>query len=46
VAHGLMSLNVQKLLFTLALDRLGDTEPINELLEITLMEDNSVSLER
>ena len=46
VAHGLMSLNVQKLLFTLALDRLGDTEPINELLEITLMEDSSVRVER
>jgi hypothetical protein len=46
VVHGLMSLNVQKLLFTLALDRLGDTEPINELLEITLMEDSSVRVER
>jgi predicted nuclease of predicted toxin-antitoxin system len=46
VPHGLMSLNVQKLLFTLALDRLGDTEPINELLEITLMEDRSVRVER
>ena len=37
VAPGLMSLDVQKRLFALALDRLGDNEPINELLEITLM---------
>ena len=36
VAPGLMSLDVQKRLFALALDRLGDNEPINELLEITL----------
>jgi predicted nuclease of predicted toxin-antitoxin system len=32
VAPGLMSLDVQKRLFALALDRLGDREPINELL--------------
>jgi hypothetical protein len=46
VAHGLMSLDVQKRLFALALDRLGDLEPINELLEITLTEHQSVQIER
>jgi hypothetical protein len=46
VAHGLMSLNVQKRSFALALDRLGDSEPINELPEITLQEDRSVRIER
>jgi predicted nuclease of predicted toxin-antitoxin system len=38
VAPGLMSLDVQKRLFALALDRLGDSDPMKELLEITLME--------
>ena len=42
VAHGLMSLEVQKRLFALALERLDDSEPINEMLEITLAEDRSV----
>jgi predicted nuclease of predicted toxin-antitoxin system len=46
VAPGLMSLNVQKRLFALALDRLGDVEPINELLEVTLQKDRSVRIER
>ena len=46
VAPGLMSLDVQKRLFALALDRLGDNEPINELLEITLTADRSVRIER
>ena len=46
VAHGLMSLDVQKRLFALALDRLGDREPINELLEITLTEHRSVLVAR
>ncbi len=46
VAPGLMSLDVQKRLFILALDRLGDTEPINELLEVTFMEDRSVRIDR
>ncbi len=41
-----MSLNVQRRLFALALDRLGDSEPINELLEVTLMEDRSIRIER
>jgi hypothetical protein len=31
VAPGLMSLDVQKRLFVFALDRLGNTEPINEI---------------
>jgi hypothetical protein len=38
--------NVQKRLFVLALDRLGNTEPINELLEVTFMEDRSVRIDR
>jgi predicted nuclease of predicted toxin-antitoxin system len=46
VAHGLMSLDVQKWLFALALDRLCDSEPINEMLEIALMDDRSVRIER
>ena len=46
VAPGLMSLDVQKRLFTLALDRLGDAEPINELLEVTLLEDRLVRIDR
>jgi predicted nuclease of predicted toxin-antitoxin system len=46
VAPGLMSLDVQKRLFTLALDRLGDREPVNELLQITLDEHRVVHLER
>jgi hypothetical protein len=41
-----MSLDVQKRLFVLALDCLGDREPINELLEIALTEDRSVRIER
>ena len=46
VAPGLMSLAVQKRLFALALDRLGDREPVNELLEITLDEHKAVHVER
>jgi predicted nuclease of predicted toxin-antitoxin system len=46
VAPGLMSLGVQKQLFALALDRLRDNEPINEVLEVTLLEDQSVNVER
>ena len=46
VAPGLMSLDVQKRLFALALDRLGDREPVNELLEITLDEHKAVHVER
>jgi predicted nuclease of predicted toxin-antitoxin system len=46
MAAGLMSLDVQKHLFALALDRLGEREPINELLEITLDERRAVHVER
>jgi predicted nuclease of predicted toxin-antitoxin system len=46
VAHGLMSLDVQKRMFALALDRLGDREPNNELLEITLTEHRTVLVAR
>jgi predicted nuclease of predicted toxin-antitoxin system len=46
VAPGLMSLDVQKRLFVLALDRLGNSEPINEIIEITLRADGTVTLER
>jgi predicted nuclease of predicted toxin-antitoxin system len=46
VAARLMSLNVYKRLFALALDRLSDHEPINELLEITLDERSVVHVER
>ena len=41
-----MSLAVQKRLFALALDRVGDREPVNELLEITLDEHKTVHVER
>ncbi len=46
VAPGMMSLDVQKRLFALALDRLGKDEPVNELLEITLDEHKVVHVER
>ena len=46
VAPGLMSLDVQKRLFALALERLGDLEPINEILEVTLRADLTVLVER
>jgi predicted nuclease of predicted toxin-antitoxin system len=46
MAANLMSLEVQRRLFALALDRLGDREPINELLEITLDERKVVRVER
>jgi hypothetical protein len=46
VAPGLMSLDVQKRLFVLALERLGDSEPINEILEVTLRADLTVLVER
>jgi hypothetical protein len=46
VMPGLMSLNVQKRLFALALDCLGDVEPMNELLDVTLQKDRSVRVER
>jgi len=46
VAPGLMSLDVQKRLFAFVLDRLGDREPVNELLQITLDEYKVVHFER
>jgi hypothetical protein len=41
-----MSLDMQKRLFALALERLGDSEPINELLEVTLTQDRSIRVDR
>jgi hypothetical protein len=41
-----MSLDVQQRLFALALDRLGDGEAVNELLQITLDEHKVVHVER
>ena len=46
VAPGLMELEVQKSLFLLALDRLGDAEPVNEALEVTLTADGEAIVER
>jgi predicted nuclease of predicted toxin-antitoxin system len=46
VARGLMNLDVQRQLFALALDRLGDVEPINEMLDIALASDRSIRIER
>ncbi len=46
MAANVMSLEVQRRLFALALDRLGGREPINELLEITLDERRVVHVER
>jgi predicted nuclease of predicted toxin-antitoxin system len=46
VAPGLMSLDIQKRLFVLALEHLGESEPINEILEVTLREDLTVLVER
>src|SRR5258708_30851267 len=46
VAPGLMSLDVQKRLFAFVLDRLGDREPVHELLQITLGEYNVVHFDR
>lgn len=46
VAPGLMTLEVQMTLFALALDRIGVSEPVNEILEITLERDRSVTIAR
>jgi predicted nuclease of predicted toxin-antitoxin system len=46
VAPGLTSLDVQKRLFVLALERVGESEPINEIIEITLRSDGTVLVER
>jgi predicted nuclease of predicted toxin-antitoxin system len=42
----LMSLATQRRLFALALAQLGDTEPVNEVLHVTLLEDKSVRIDR
>ena len=46
VAPRLMNLDVQRRLFAVALDQLGNVEPVNELLEVTLLEDRTVLIER
>ena len=46
VAHGLMRLDVQRRLFGYALDQLGDKEPFNEVLAITLTVDRMIHTER
>ena len=46
VAAGLMSLDVQRRLFTFALDEPGETEPINEAIQVTLPADRSVRIDR
>jgi predicted nuclease of predicted toxin-antitoxin system len=46
VAPGLMTLEIQRTLFALAIEQLRDAEPINELLEVTLTDDRSVRVER
>jgi predicted nuclease of predicted toxin-antitoxin system len=46
VVPGLMSLDVQRRLFAIALDHLSNVEPINEVLQITLLEDRSVRIDR
>jgi predicted nuclease of predicted toxin-antitoxin system len=46
MAPRLMKLENQKSLFLLALDRLGDAEPINEVLDITLAADGIVHVKR
>jgi hypothetical protein len=40
-----MSLEVQRRLFALALDHLGDAEPINEVLQVTLLKDQSIRID-
>ncbi len=46
VAPGMMSFTVQRQLFILALDRLGDSEPVNEVLQIALLKNQSVRINR
>ena len=45
-APRLMNLDVQKSLLRLALDRLGNADPINEVLDVTLAADGTVLIER
>ena len=42
VAHEVMDLSAQKRLFGLALDHLGQDEPTNEIVEITMTRDRTV----
>ena len=46
VAPGFMSLAIQKALFGHALDHLAGKEPINEVIEINLAQDRTVSIAR
>ena len=46
VAHEVMGLVVQMRLFSLALDHLGQNEPINEIIEITMTRDKKVWVTR
>ncbi|MGA8613443.1 MAG: DUF5615 family PIN-like protein [Xanthobacteraceae bacterium] len=46
VPPGQMTLDAQKSLFLLALDRLGGSEPVNEVLEVTLIGSGEVVLDR
>jgi len=43
---GLMSLEAQKALFEQALDELAGKEPVNKVVEITLVDDRSVKTDR
>jgi predicted nuclease of predicted toxin-antitoxin system len=46
VAFGLMTLEVQKSLFLIALDQLAGSEPVNEAFELTLNAQGEVRLDR
>lgn len=46
VAPRLMDIDVQKRLFVLALQLLGDSDPMNEILEVTLSADLTLLVER
>jgi hypothetical protein len=42
----MMSLDVQRRLFALALDHLGKAEPINEVIQVMLLADRTVRIDR
>ncbi|MYE02405.1 MAG: hypothetical protein F4Y03_14255 [Alphaproteobacteria bacterium] len=46
VAHGLMSLDIQRRLFDIAMTRIADTDLVGQVLEITLSADRTVLIER
>ena len=46
VAHGRMSLTLQKQLFLLALEELAESEPVNEVIEIVAGPDGDVTVAR